>query len=185
MSVLETIRSRRSVKTYTDRPVPPDEVQVLLDAVVWAPNHRMTEPWRFYVLGPDAQRVYAELRAARKAEAATPEAAEAVRAKVEEQALAVPRIVAVASRLDEDPEIREEDVAATWMGLQNLLLAAWDRGLAGYIRTGAELRRPELREALGVPDDQRILALVQLGEPAEVPDAKPRTPAAERTRWVD
>lgn len=184
MSVADTIRERRSVKEYADRAVTRDEIEALLETVVWAPNHRMTEPWAFYVLGPEAHRTYATLRASLKAEAADDAAAEGVRAKVEAETLEIPRLVAVASRLDDDPEIREEDIAATWMGIQNLLLAAWERGLSGYIRTGAILRHPELREALGVPDHQRILALIQLGEPARVPEPKPRTPAERKTRWV-
>lgn len=185
MQVSEAIRSRRSVKRYTEGAVPRDRIEALLDVVCWAPNHRMTEPWEFYVLGSGCQRVYAEVRAKMKAETVEdPDAAEAVREKVERESLEIPRLLAVASRVAEDPVIREEDFAAVWMGIQNLLLSAWDAGLGGYIRTGPILEKPRIRSALGIPDDQRLLAFIQLGEPAAVPDPKPRTPAAEKTRWL-
>lgn len=186
MQVSEAVRSRRSVKEYEDRPVSREEVEKLLETVRWAPNHRMTEPWALYVLGPDTQRVYASVRASLKSEAVDdPEAARAVREKVERESLEIPRMVAVASYVAEDPEIREEDFAAVWMGIQNLLLAAWESGIGGYIRTGAILDQPRLREALGIPEEQRVLAFIQLGHPAAVPDPKPRTPVSEKTRWLD
>ena len=56
MSILDSINARRSIKTFTDRPVSREEITKLLDAVCKDPNHRMTEPWRFYVLGPEARR---------------------------------------------------------------------------------------------------------------------------------
>lgn len=186
MQVSEAVHQRRSVKAYEDRPVSREEVEALLEAARWAPNHRMTEPWSFYVLGPDTQRVYAEVRATLKSEVVEePEAARAVREKVERESMEIPRMVAVASDVAEDPEIREEDFAAVWMGVQNLLLTAWEMGIGGYIRTGAILDQPLLRKALGIPEGQRILAFVQLGRPASIPDPKPRSPVAERTRWLD
>lgn len=186
MDVLEAIRQRRSVNRYSDRPVHREQIETLLEAAVWAPNHRMTEPWAFYVLGPETRALYAGLRARLKAEKVDdPDAAAAVRRKIETENLEIPALVAVASLAAEDPLQREEDFAATWMGIQNLLLAAWDTGLAGYIRTGRILGRAELRQGLGIPDDQRLLAIVQLGEPARVPDPKPRVPAREKTRWLD
>lgn len=186
MQVSEAIQTRRSVKEYEDRPVSRQEVSRLLEAARWAPNHRMTEPWAFYVLGPETQRVYAEVRGALKSEGVTdPEAARAVRTKVERESLGIPRMVAVASHVADDPEIRAEDFAAVWMGIQNLLLAAWESGIGGYIRTGGILRHPRLRKVLGLPEDQRLLAFVQLGRPASVPDPKPRAPVADKTRWLD
>lgn len=186
MKVSEAIRTRRSVKQYEDTPISRERIEPLLEAVCRAPNHRSTEPWEFYVLGPDAQRVYAEVRAEMKSNGVEDsEAAEAVRRKVEAESLEIPRMIAVASHLSEDPEIREEDYAAVWMGIQNLLLLAWDEGIGSYIRTGRILEKSRIRSALGVPDDQRIVAFIQLGRPAEVPEPKPRIPAADKTCWLE
>jgi len=186
MQVSEAIRTRRSVKQYDAPPIAPERIEPLLEAVCHAPNHRMTQPWEFYVLGPETQQVYAEVRAEMKSESVgDAAAAEAVRQKVQRESLAIPRMVAVASHLAEDPVIREEDYAAIWMGIQNLLLLAWEEGIGAYIRTGPILEKRRLRSALGIPDDQRIVAFIQLGYPERVPDPKPRTPASEKIRWLE
>jgi nitroreductase len=184
-SVSEAIHARRSIKAFTDRAVPREVVESLLDAAVLAPNHRMTEPWGFLVLGDEAKRAYGVALGRRKAAKVADEAAAAaVRDKVLRERMAVPCMIAVTSRLDENPEIREEDYATCFMGIQNLCLAAVGRGLGTHVKTGAVLQEPTLREAWGVPDDRRVVAVVYVGEPAEQPSARPRTPAKEHTRWL-
>ena len=185
MDVFEAIEARRSIKRFTDRPIPRETIERLLETVVLAPNHRMTQPWGFLVLGDEAKRAYGRVvgrRKARRVEDA--EAARAVAEKVLQETAAVPAVVAVTMRLDEDPEIREEDYAATYMGIQNMLLAATAMGIGTHVKTGAVMDDPELREALAVPSDRRVVALVHLGEAAEVPPPKPRTRAAELTTWL-
>lgn len=185
MTILEAIESRRSIKEFTDREVSRREIEQLLDAAVRAPNHRATEPWRFYVLGPEARRGYGAALGARKAKRVEdPEAAAAVRKKVEDKHAELPAMLAVAMVLNDDPEIREEDYAATFMAIQNLSLAAHGMGLGSHIKTGGVMDDPRSRTAVGVPDGQRIVATIEIGEPAGVPDAKERRPASELTTWV-
>ena len=100
MNILDSINARRSIKTFTDRPVSREEITKLLDAVCKAPNHRMTEPWRFYVLGPEARRAYGEALGHRKAKRVDdPEAAKAVVEKVGQTHESLPAMVAVAITL--------------------------------------------------------------------------------------
>ncbi|HEX7091500.1 MAG TPA: nitroreductase [Longimicrobiales bacterium] len=186
MDVLEAIRTRRSIKRFADRPLTREEIEPLLEAAVLAPNHRMTEPWEFLVLGERARRAYAEALGRRKARRVEEETAKAaVRAKVMGEVMGVPAIIAVTCRLAEEPEIREEDYAATFMAIQNLSLAATAHGLGSHIKTGGVMGEPDVREALGVPEDRRIVAVLYVGVPAEPPPPKPRTPAREKTRWLD
>jgi nitroreductase len=185
MDVMEAIAARRSIKRFTDMVVTRDMIEAVLDTAVLAPNHRMTQPWRFYVLGPGSRRRYGEVlggRKARKVEDA--EAAEAVRRKVADENAALPAVIAVAIRQDENPEIREEDYAAAMMAVQNIALAATAMGLGTHIKTGAVMDDAGARAAVGVSAEERIVALVNLGEPAELPAPKPRTDARERTVWV-
>jgi len=185
MDVLEAIRSRRSIKQFTDRPVSREEISRLLDLAVNAPNHRMTQPWRFYVLGPETRRAYGAVLGARKAKRVEdPEAAQAVLEKVAEAETAIPATISVAMTLDENPETREEDYAATMMVVENLCLAAHGMGLGTHIKSGAVMDDPRARAAVGVPEGERIVATVHLGEPAEIPDPKPRQTAEEFTTWV-
>jgi nitroreductase len=185
MDVLTAIAARRSVKRFSARPVTRTEIETLLKAAVQAPNHRMTQPWRFYVLGPVAKRAYGDALGARKAKRLEdPEVARQVRIKVADQHEALPAVVAVAMTLDENPEIREEDYAACMMAVQNVGLAAAAAGLGTHIKTGGVMDDPAARAAVGVPEDQRIVALINMGEPESIPEPKPRADARSLTVWV-
>jgi len=185
MITQEAIESRRSIKQFSEREIARAEIERLLDAAVLAPNHRMTEPWRFYVLGPEARRAYGRALGLRKAKRLEdPEAGRQVVEKVERSHAALPAMLAVSVVLDDNPEIREEDYAAAFMAIQNLSLAAVAAGLGTHLKTGAVMDDPRSREAVGVPDGERIVATIELGEPAATPDAKPRRSAAELTTWV-
>src|SRR5512147_364431 len=113
MHVTDAIRARRSVKRFTDRPVTRQEIETLLAAAALAPNHRLTQPWRFYVLGPEARYAYGLALGDRKArKLADPAAAAALRETVAAEHRALPCMIAVAVVTHDDPEIREEDYAA-------------------------------------------------------------------------
>ena len=186
MNVSDAIAQRRSIKRYQDRSVPREAIEALLDAAVLAPNHRLTQPWRFYVLGAESRRRYGLAlgeRKARKLEDSA--AADAVRAKTAGEYESLPALIAVASVVSENPETREEDYAAVMQAVANMMLVAVERGLGTHLRTGAVMDDPAARAAVGVRDGERIVALVSVGFPAEVPPAKSRQSAASVTTWTD
>ena len=184
MHVTDAISTRRSIKRFTGRPVTREEMEKVLSAAVAAPNHKLTQPWRFYVLGPDARQAYGMVLGGRKArKIEDPDAARAMRETVAAEHRALPGMLAVAVVDNENPETREEDYAAVMMGIQNLALAAVALGLGTHLKTGAVMSDPAAREACGVKDGERIVAVVNIGEPADVPPAKPREPATAFTTW--
>jgi nitroreductase len=185
MKSSDAIRERRSIKRFKSRELSREEIIALLDLAVQAPNHRLTNPWRFYVLGPDARQAYGAALGNRKARKLTdPAAAEAMRTTVASEHRALPAMIAVAIVDSGDPEQREEDYAATMMAIQNLMLAAVEAGLGTSIKTGAIMSDPAARAAVGLPDDQRIIAVINLGEPADVPPPKARATAASVTTFT-
>lgn len=185
MDIHDIIRTRRSVRQFTSRPIQREEIERLLEAAIQAPNHRMSQPWRFYVLGPEARRAFGAVLGRRKAKKVEdPVAAQAVIDKVSNTNAALPALIAVTTTLADDPELREEDYAATMMGVQNLLLTASALGLATHIKSGAVMADPGARAAIGVPEGERIVALVEVGEPDESPAPKARRTVAEVTRWL-
>jgi nitroreductase len=185
MSIQETIFNRRSIKEFTERVPTRAEVESLLETAVQAPNHRMTEPWRFYVLGPQARRAYGAALGERKAKKVDdPVAARAVVEKVAATHEALPCMIAVAVVRQVNPEIGEEDYASAFMGIQNLSLAAEAIGMGVHIKSGAVMDDPRARAAVGLPDDQRIVAILNVGEPAARPEPKHRKQATEYTTWV-
>src|SRR5690606_37560468 len=122
-------------KEFAPHPVTREAVEELLDLALQAPNHRLTHPLRFHVLGPTARRAYGEILGARKAKKLEdPEAARALIARVGDTEAAIPVTIAVTVRLDENPEIREEDHATAMMAVQNLMLGALALGLGSHLR---------------------------------------------------
>ena len=185
MNIFDAISSRRSIKEFTDREVTRTEIERLLDAACQAPNHRMTEPWRFRVLGPEARAGYGAALGARKAKKVEdPEAAQAVIDKVEGTHRDLPCMLVVSVVLHENPEICEEDYAAAYMAIQNLSLVAHAMGLGTHIKSGGIMDDPRSRAAVGLPEGERIVATINVGEPASVPDAKARQVASDLTTWV-
>lgn len=185
MNTSDAIKGRRSVKRFTDRPISRDEFETLLAAAALAPNHRLTQPWRFYVLGPAARHAYGLTLGARKAKKVEdPAAGAALRDTVAAEHRALPGMLAVAVVNTDNAEQGEEDYAAAMMAIQNLSLIAVSLGLGTHIKTGAIMNDPAARAAVGLPDDQRIVAIVNVGVPSEEPPAKKRDPASTFTTWV-
>ena len=183
-ATLDAIRHRRTAGKFREDTPPRELIDQMLDAAVWAPNHRMTQPWRFYVLGPESRRELGLALGTRKArKVQDPEAAEALRQRVAAEHAALPLIIAVAVVQDENPEIREEDYAAGMMAVQNIMLAAVALGLGTHIKTGAVMKDPAARAAIGVADGERVIATVNVGEPAAVPPPRERRPAVSLTTW--
>jgi nitroreductase len=185
VNILDAIRGRRSIKRFTERAVSREDIEQLIDAAVQAPNHKLTQPWRFYVLGPEARHAYGAALGRRKAKKAPDEnAAREIEAKTANEHRALPAMIAVAFAQAEDAETREEDYAATFMAVQNLSLAAHQMGLGAHVRTGAVMQDPAAREAIGVKEGERVVATLHLGQPAELPPAKARKGVGEVTTWM-
>jgi nitroreductase len=186
MNILEAFSQRRSIKRFQARPITRAEIESLLDAAVLAPNHHLTQPWRFYVLGPQSRAAYGLALGERKArKVEDPVAAQAVRDRTANEYRQLPAMIAVAMVLNDNPEQREEDYAAVMMAVQNLLLASVAAGLGTHIRTGAVMDDPAARAAMGVPAAERVVATVSLGAPEEVPPARARLAASQLTTWMD
>jgi nitroreductase len=169
MDVDRAIRERRTHKAFGREPVPRDQLDELLELARWAPNHHLTNPWRFRVLGPQA---LLRLKAA-----AGPEAA----AKLDR----APTLVVATMLRSSDPVQDEEDLCATACATYAVLLGAHARGLAGYWRTPGVLRTPEGLAALGIGPDERFVALIHLGRPRQEKEAPERAPTRDVVAYLD
>lgn len=154
MDVDAAIRTRRTHKAYRQDPVPREVLAELFELASWAPNHHLTVPWRFRVIGPQSLE--------RLKKAAGHEAAK----KLDR----APTLVVVSAKQTGDAEQDREDLLSTGVAAYIVLLAAHARGLGGYWRTPDVLRESEGLEAVGVPDDEAFVGLIHLGE---VFDPKP------------
>lgn len=185
MRTTEAIQNRRSIKRFTDRAISRAEIETLLSAATLAPNHRLTQPWRFYVLGPEARYAYGLALGDRKAKKIeNADAARSMRETVASEHRALPAMIAVAVVETDNPEMSEEDYAAAMMAIQNIALAAVELGLGTHIKTGGVMGDAAARAAAGVKEGERIVAIVNVGEPADVPPPKRREDATTLTTWM-
>jgi len=169
MDVETAIRTRRTHKAFGPEPLPQEQIEELLELARWAPNHHLTAPWRFRVVGP---RTLERLK-----QAGGPEGA----AKLER----APTLVVVSCVLGDDPVQNEEDLHATAVASYIVLLAAHARGLAGYWRTPGLLRSAEGRAAVGLPDSERFVGLLHLGAVRQEKDPPERPPVGQTTTYLD
>ena len=182
METYEAIMTRRSTAKCTDDIPPRSDIEKLLDAAVRAPTHHLTQPWRFVVLAGDARD---ELGAAWVAgQAKTGKDTTGLAEKTHR----APVIIAVIDHphLDHPKVIQEEEHYATGAAMQNILLAAHDMGLGAMLRTGPAASLQEVRDYLGVGDDEIIAGLIYVGYPAPGDAERPMTrrqPATEKTEW--
>jgi nitroreductase len=187
MDAIEAIQRRTSVRRYRGDPVPRPVIEQLLDCAVRAPNHKLTEPWRFAVLTGQAKAALAEIRARhrlKRYEDPASAEAEAAMDKARRETLEAPAVIVVMSRVHEDEVTREEDYAAVMMATANLMTAAQSLGLGTYLKTGGVMRDPALVRLVGLPDGYRIVGLLSVGYPADTESPRRRRPAVELTRWL-
>jgi nitroreductase len=160
VDVSDAIRRRRTHKQYGSTPVDDATVRELVDLARHAPNHKLTQPWRFRILGT-------ETRAALESACGEKEAMKLRRA---------PTLVLATAVLSGDPVTDREDVLATGCAVYAVLLGATELGLASYWRTPAALETPEARTVLQLEPAEDIVALIHLGPAVSEPPEKERTP---------
>jgi nitroreductase len=170
---LETlIRTRRTHKAYGPEPVDRATLLELFELARWAPNHHLTNPWRFRVIGPRARALLA-----REAEMQQPGSAR----KLER----APTLIVVGVELQGDPSQQHDDLLAAAVAAYIVLLAAHARGLAGYWRTLAILERPAVREGLEFSAAEQPIGLLHLGHPVQAQRAPERAPVEDIVTFLD
>jgi nitroreductase len=187
-AVREAIEGRRSIgKVHPDQPAR-EMIEAILDAATWAPNHRITEPWRFFVLAGEAREKLGEFMGAQNAAkyAEGDPNREIERARGAKKALRAPVVIAVAAEPSPASNVDElEEVAAVAAAAQNMLLAAHALGLGAMWRSGAIIHDPAVKAWLGLSERASLLGFVYVGFPAMTTTRSQRTPAAAFTEWRD
>lgn len=167
IDVIEAIKTRRSVRKYKPDEVEEEKLHAVLEAARWAPSWANTQCWEFIVVkNPETK--------AKLAECLTPRnpATEAVKV--------APIVLVACAKLGvsgfklgapvtDKGDFFMFDVA---LALQNLSLAAHALGL-GTVHVGA-FDSKKVEEILGVPEGVRVVELMPLGYPLEVPKAPKR-----------
>jgi nitroreductase len=188
LEVTQAIQSRRSVGRVKQDPVPRELVEKILESAVHAPNHKITEPWRFHVFTGKGRgelaRARAELaRILAETEGEEEELAAGRISRERKKAFRAPVVIAVISRCGRDEVETLENYAACAAAVQNMQLTAHALGLATIWRTGLQAYHPYMREFFGLEAGDKIVAYLYLGYPDMEERPRRREPASSKTVW--
>jgi nitroreductase len=176
-SAAEIIRSRRTVHDFRPGEVPPAGIiEAAIEHAIWAPNHYLSQPWRFRLLGPETREKVCFLGADLTRAKGGDKAAEHKLKRWRE----VPGWLLLSCARSADPVREREDFAACCCAAQNLMLFLWEQGVGVKWTTGEVTRDPRFFEIVGIdPVRETPVGLFWYGYPATVPETE-RIPAAER-----
>lgn len=176
MPLKDLIIQRRSYNQFTDEQIQPDEMISLLNVAVYAPNHKMREPWRFILLFEEGKEVFLN-----RYIHALSEAEREIQKKTLEKVFLAPMLVAFV--MPHQPDMRDEleDLQANAALIQNFLLLLEEAGYAGFWKTPAYIESDTFKDILGLTTQEMIVALVMVGKPKGEPSYKPRKDASSKT----
>lgn len=169
-----TMRSRRSIDLFAPQRIPIDVLKDAIEVARWAPNHRLTEPWRFYMLGPRALGATIDLAVEIEVDAKGERAGTARRARLE----GIPGMFVLTARRSDEALVDRENYAACCCAAQNLMLYLWRQGIGVKWTTGGITRQPRFYELLGLnAAEESIVGLFWYGVPKVVPEQRRRAVA--------
>lgn len=156
----EVLRGRRTINLFLQTPVPGELLGDAIEAATWAPNHHVTEPWRFYRLGPQTVERCLDLCHTIVTAKKGAKAADFKRQGWSEK----PGWLAVTCRRSEDGLLERENYAACSAAVQNLLLYLWKAGVGSKWTSGDITRDPRFFEIIGADEaEEFVVALVWYG----------------------
>lgn len=188
MEVNRAIETRQSIGRVRQDPVPRELVEKILESAVHAPNHKLTEPWRFHVFIGKGRGEFARARAelARlqaRAEGEEEEFAAGRISRERKKAFRAPVVIAVISKGGRDEVETLENYAACAAAVQNMQLTAHSLGLATIWRTGTFAYHPYMRDFFELEENDKIAAYLYLGYPDMSERPRRREPASSKTVW--
>lgn len=165
-AVSRVLRERRTVHDFQPEAPPREVLLRAIELARWAPNHRLTEPWRFYLLGPDTATAIIRLNT----EAVARKHGETKAREKQARWEAIPGWMVVTCENTDDSVQAQEDYGACCCAIQNLMLALWSEGIGVKWSTGAVTRDPAFYDLVWVdPARERVVAMLWYGYPADVP----------------
>jgi nitroreductase len=186
MDLAEAIRGRRSIRKFKSQEVPRATVEKILDLALWAPSGMNRQEWYFVVVqGPKKEELLKLFSAAfetfrpnlEKVFAGKPKIVEGMKQFFQTYGGAPVFIAAYAGKSASG----QWDTHSTAVALQNLFLAAHAEGLGTVWTDGILVKEPEINAVLGI-EGRKLVAVVPLGYPDEVPRTPPRREG--RVQWV-
>jgi nitroreductase len=181
MDALEALNTRATAKTYGETAPSKEQLAIVLQAAVRAPDHGRLRPWRFMIIEGDQRRKLGDLLAA-SALRRLPGLSAGDLQRERDKAMRAPLIIVVACRSVPGTKIPViEQILAAGSAAQNILLALHAMGFASAWKTGEAAYDPEVKRALGFAADDHLVGFIYTGggagatfaqgKPASVQDA--------------
>ena len=165
--IAERIRSRRTTKLFLRQKVSRQLIREAIEVARWAPNHHLTEPWHFYLLGPEKIAACAKLIGDLIRETKNDEKLAMFK---EESALSMPGWLLVTCKKSADELRQQEDYAAVCCAIQNMTLYLSEADVACKWTTGLITRDERLFNLLDIdPDHEFVVGLFWYGFPKTLP----------------
>ena len=189
MDVFDVIKTRRSVGKFKSDMPPEELLEKILESGTWAPNHHLTEPWKFFVLRGTARDKLGDAMADGLKESLNDHESQENKMKIEierKKPLRAPLIIAVAVSPSDNPKVEEiEEIEAVSASVQNMLLTAHSFGLATINRTGDAAYRKRVKEFFGLKGNERLIGFVYIGySDIQLPEGS-RTSFRDKTVWME
>ena len=167
----EVIRGRRTINLYLQTPIPEELVRDAIEAATWAPNHHVTEPWRFIRPGKQTIEKILDLCQTIVTEEKGAELALHKREAWSEK----PGWLVIVCQRNDDKLRQREDYAACCAAAQNFMLYLWKAGVGSKWTSGAITRDRRFLDIIGVDGSAAfVVGLFWYGFPK-------LTPAQSRT----
>ncbi len=162
----EVLQGRRTIEMFLQTRIPEGLVREAVEAATWAPNHHVTEPWHFYLLGPETREQCLDLCQA----IVTAKKGEKAGAFKRDSWSQKPGWLVVTCRKSEDPLLQSEDYAACSAAVQNFMLYLWKAGVGSKWTSGDITRDPRFFEIVGIDEtDVFVVGLIWYGYPKITP----------------
>jgi nitroreductase len=162
----EVIRGRRTIELFLQTEIPRSLVNEAVEAATWAPNHHVTEPWHFYVLGDETKERCLDLCRDIVTAKNGGKAGDFKRQSWSEK----PGWLVVTCERSEDESLQKEDYAACCAAVQNLCLDLWKAGVGSKWTTGDITRDSRFFDIVGIDETQAfVVGLIWFGHPKLTP----------------
>jgi nitroreductase len=182
----EVIKNRRTIKPakMNGKMIPDEHVMELLRLADWAPTHKHTEPWRFFVYAGKKAKEFALAHAELYKSTSGREFQQEKYNKILGNGNNVSHIIVSAMKRDAEKRIPEtEEICSTAAAIENILIGAAAMGIAGYWSTGGMAHKDEFKKFLGLSDDDLVIGIIYLGYSDHIHQGKRIIPLEEKIKW--